>query len=215
MTLQTSVVALFEAEREARRLHREIAQLAEPLAFRSEVVKHLAAEVAKAFECEQAEGALRLVRIASLLQDIEGDASCDTLVDILDGEWPEARLAAGEALEAKLFDRFKEVAMAIERALARLPEDSIALRELPYLIGEVAEPSSLKLLAKFLAHADSEVVSSAIEAMVEMNDPDAIALLKPLQKDRRRVTLEDDEEGEEVTLGELATEACEQLETGE
>ena len=56
------------------------------------------------------------------------------------GESAEARAVAGEELENIAFERFKEVALGIERALARLPKDSPALTELPYLLAEVAEP---------------------------------------------------------------------------
>jgi HEAT repeat protein len=210
MDIRTQTLALFDAERETRRLHRGLAEAGQRASESLHGV--LVAELNAARALDQQEGALRLVRIAALLQDIDGDKAADSLIEILNVDWPEARLAAGEALEAKLFTRFKEVALAIERALDKYPSGSVALVELPYLIGEVQEPSSLKLLGKFLKHADADVVASAIEALVEMQDPDAIALLTPLQSDGRRVTLEDDDENDEVTIGELAAEACEQLE---
>ena len=154
------------------------------------------------------EQALRLTRIASLLGDLHGAAVVDLLIDLLGGDEPEARHAAGEALEGLAYDRFKEVALGVERALDRLPAGSPALSELPYLIAEIPEPGAARLLGRFLRHADPEAVAAAIEALVEVGDPSVAGLLAPLEKDTRAVQLEDDE-GEEgkVTIGELATEA--------
>src|SRR5262249_45903420 len=113
---------------------------------------------------------------------------------------------AGEALEELAFDRFKEVALGIERALARLPSGSPALSELPYLLAEVGEPGCLKLLGRFLGHADADAVASAVEALVELGDPRAAHLLAPLEKDARQVQLSE-EDGERVAIGDLAMEA--------
>jgi hypothetical protein len=51
-------------------------------------------------------------------------------------------------------------------------------------------------------------VASAIEAVVEMGDPSALALLEPLAKDARKVELEDEGGTEgEATIAELVAEA--------
>jgi HEAT repeat protein len=157
-------------------------------------------------EAEPDEAALRLVRLAALLGECEGPDVVDTLIDILACDEPEARHAAGEALEDLAFDRFKEVALGIERALERLTPGSPALTELPYLLAEVGEPGCVKLLARFLAHCDGEAVAAAIEALVELGDPSAAHLLTPLEKDTRQVQL-DEEDGERVSIGDLAAEA--------
>ena len=161
---------------------------------------------------DEDEAALRLVRLASVLGELEGPRAVDLLVDILGSEEPEARNAAGEALSDLAFDRFKEVALGVERALGRLPIGSPALLELPYLLAEIGEPGVRKLLGRFLAHADPEAVAAAIEAIVDMGDAGAAPLLGPLTGDARQVSLEDDE-GEEgtVTVGELAREAVKLL----
>jgi len=148
------------------------------------------------------------VRIAALLGEMQGPRVVDLLVDVLSCDQPEARHAAGEALSGLAFDRFKEVALGVERALDRLPEGSPALAELPYLLADVPEPGVTKLLARFLAHKDADAVASAIEAIVEMGDPSALAQLEPLAKDARKVELEDEGGTEgEATIAELVAEA--------
>ena len=86
------------------------------------------------------------MRLAAVLGEMQGPRVVDLLVDILGCDEPEARHAAGEALAGLAFDRFKEVALGVERALERLPTGNPALAELPYLLAEVPEPGVIKLL---------------------------------------------------------------------
>jgi HEAT repeat protein len=200
------LVALFDAERTVRRSHEEL--LAAERGALVSTVRHAVDEAIALSREDSAEGNLRLVRLAALLGDYEGggDVAVDTLIDILGCEEPEARHVAGQALEDLAFDRFKEVALGIERATERLAPTSHALTELPYLLAEVGEPGCVKLLGRFLKHANAEVVASAIEAIVEMGDPSASGLLAPLEKDTRQVQLDEDDP-ERVAIGDLATEA--------
>lgn len=199
---------LFDAERTARGLH---AQLLEE--GRAELVRELTKTARAAIAGgDDDESALRLSRIAILAGDLDGDAVVDLLIDILGSDSPEARVSAGEALEALAFDRFKEVALGIERAIERLPKGSPALTELPFLLAEVAEPGCVKLLGRFLKHADAEAVAAAIEALAELGDPAAIPLLAPLERDGRQVQLDEESgESERVAIGDLAYEARELL----
>jgi hypothetical protein len=141
-----------------------------------------------------------------LLSDVEGAKAVDLLIAILGNAEPEARHAAGEALEGVAFDRFKEVALGVERALGHLEPGNAALTELPYMLAQIPEPGVLKLLGKFLKHNDAEAVAAAIEALVECGDPTTGSLLTPLEKDSRSVQIEEDDESR-VTIGELAKEA--------
>lgn len=202
--LTDDLVALFTAERRARELHASL--VARP---RDALVDGLAAAVREALALDDLkEKSLRLARIAMVLGDLEGDRTVDLLVDVLASDAPEARVVAGEALEGLAFDRFKEVALGIERAVDRLPAGSPALTELPFLLAEVAEPGCVKLLGRFLKHPDPEAVAAAIEAMVELGDPAAASLLAPLERDARQVQLEDEAiEAERVAIGDLAHEA--------
>jgi HEAT repeat protein len=157
---------------------------------------------------DEEESTLQLVRIAALLGDMHGPAVVDLLVDILGSHEPEVRHAAGEALSGLAFERFKDVALGTERALARLPPGNPALAELPYVLAEVPEPGVSRLLARFLEHRDADAVASAIEALVGAGDSGAIPLLEPLAADTRRVQLEDEGGTEgDATIGELVAEA--------
>jgi HEAT repeat protein len=208
-SLRERLDALFDAERRARELHAELVD-----APHAELVPELSEAARTALTAgDDEDAAVRLVRIALLLGDLEGDTVVDLLVDILGSEAPEARIAAGEALEALAFERFKEVALGIERAVTRLPKGSPALTELPFLLAEVGEPGCVKLIGRFLKHDDPEAVAAAIEALAELGDPTAAPLLAPLERDARQVQLDDEDgEADRVAIGELAHEARELLE---
>ena len=199
---------LFGAERAVRKIHAEL--LREDRAALVAAAKNATREALALGD--KAEANLRLVRVGELLAEVEGDESADLLVDILDGGEAEARMTAGEALEERGYSRFKELALAVERAIARLPKGSPAHHELPYLLAELPEPGVLKLLARFLALEDAEAVAAAIEAIVEVGDPAAGKLLAPLSTDKRVVDLADGAGDEaKVTVGELAKEAIDVL----
>lgn len=200
---------LFAAERTVRRLHTELCELPEEQLLDALV----AAAGAAGKESREDEASLRLVRIAALLGEFDGPRVVDALIDVLGSEQPEARLAAGEQLEGLAFERFKDVALGVERALKRLPVGSPALPELPYMLAEVPEPGVSKVLGQFLTHADPDAVAAAIEALVEVGDPSAVRALQALTKDERTVELaeDDNERTEEVTIGELALEAIDLL----
>lgn len=200
---------LFAAERTARRIHDELSKLPQ-----DRLLEALTDALKKAQkEPDEEEATLRLVRVASLLGELSGPKAVDALVDVLASDHPEARHAAGEELEQLAFERFKEVALGVERALSRLPVGSPALPELPYLLAEVPEPGVTKLLGMFLAHKDPDAVAAAIEALVEIGDPSAIPLIEKLADDPRMVEIADDggDATSEVTLGELASEALDLL----
>ncbi|CAN5625238.1 hypothetical protein BH09MYX1_BH09MYX1_32870 [soil metagenome] len=194
---------LFEAERNVRRLHDELLD-----GDQAALVDALAKAIPAALDEDEDEANLRLVRAAELLADVDGARSVDLLIDVLGSDSPEARLAAGEALEERGYARFKELALGVERALDRLAAGGPALVELPYVLAEIPEPGVLKLLGRFLQNPEADVVASAIEALAQAADPDSVKLLKPLEADKRTVSMED-AEGDEatVTLGELAKEA--------
>jgi HEAT repeat protein len=202
----STLKALFDAERAAQVAHDQLLE-GDPESLLP-LLERATRESLALDEVDEDEASMRLGRIASLLGEMQGPRVVDLLVDILGCDEPEARQAAGEALEGLAFDRFKEVALGVERALERLPKGSPALSELPYLLAQVPEPGAAKLLARFLAHKDADAVAAAIEAVVEMGDASALPLLEPLAGDTRKVQLEDEGGTEgEATLGELVAEA--------
>jgi HEAT repeat protein len=208
--LEKTLSALFDAERAARKLHDELAD-----AKTDDVLDVLTDAVGTAMkEPREEEAALRLVRIANVLGTLEGPRVVDTLIDVLGSEWPEARDAAGQELEGLAYDRFKEVAQGVERALKRLPSGSPALQELPYILSEIPEPGVSKLLVEFLQHEDAEAVAAALTVAVEMGDGSLAKHVKKLLGDKRVAEIADESDEEElqtVTLGELAEEALEVL----
>lgn len=204
--LPATLSALFDAERKVREAHDVLveAEVAEVIPLLERATRDALA----LDELDEDEASLRLVRMAAMLGEMQGDRVVDLLVDILGCDEPEARRAAGEALAGLAVDRFKEVALGIERALERLREGNNALSELPYLLAEVPEPGATKLIGRFLTRGDAEVVAAAVEALVERGDPSALGLLDPLSADTRRVELEDvgGTQGE-ATIAELVAEA--------
>jgi HEAT repeat protein len=203
---------LFEAERTLRKHHDELVALPQDRLL--EIIGRALPAALK--EPREEEAVVRLVRLSALLGELTGPRAVDALVDILASDHPEARHAAGEQLEALAFDRFREVAEGVERALKRLPVGSPALAELPYLLAEVPEPGVAKLLGRFLAHEDPDAVASAIEAVVEIGDSSAAKMIAPLVDDERTVEIgEEGEDPEDVTIGELASEALEMLQGDE
>ncbi|MEZ4294396.1 MAG: hypothetical protein R3B70_05435 [Polyangiaceae bacterium] len=203
--LEQNLAGLFDAERKVRELHDRLAE--SPSDALLDVLSP-AIQQAAGLEDED-EASLRLVRIAEVLGQVEGPRAMDALIDILGTDLPEARHAAGEAIEEVAYERFKEVAQGVERALSRLPDGSPALPELPYILAEVPEPGVLKLIEMFLKHKDADAVAAGIEVSADIGDPALLRHLEKLQNDKRVVEMaeEDTDEASEVTIGELAQEA--------
>lgn len=157
--------------------------------------------------------AARLLRLADLCAQVQGPRLADVLLRILNHESPEVRVAAGEALRDFAYDRYAEVARAIDRAFDR-GLSGPALAEVPWILAEIGEPSALPLVARCLKHSDVEVVASGIEALAELGDAQAVPLLEPLVGDARVVELHEGDAGYSTTIGELAQEAITDLSEG-
>jgi len=199
---------LFEADRRVREAE---ASLLASASVSSDIERALERAADDAASLKDAtEGAARLIRLSDLCAQVQGPRMADTLLNILNHEEPQVRVAAGEALRDFAYDRYAEVARAIERLFDRDVRGP-ALAEVPWILAEIAEPSAVPLIARCLKHKDPEVVASAIEALAEMGDPEAISLLEPLSKDKRVVELDEGETAFSTTLGELAREAIGEL----
>jgi hypothetical protein len=210
--IEKKIEQLQRAEEEVRRLQDELIEDAE--AARGPVLAALKEAVLEGLgHGEGPEAAAALVPITEVLGELEGPDVCDALIDVLGSDEPEVRFVAGRALQDLAFDRFKEVAEAAERAIKRLPGDNFALRELPFVVAEVAEPGVPKILRGWLAHKSAEVVAAAIESLAALGDPAAIPELRKLVRDPRTVMLDDDaEEGTQAAIGALADEAIAMIE---
>lgn len=211
MSAKSLLEALFDADRKLR--DAEAALLAYPTSEAD--ADALAREFERAADqafglSDGVEAAARLSRLADLCAQAQGPRSADTLLRILNHPSPEVRVAAGEALRDFAYDRYAEVARAIERAIDQKLSGP-ALGEVPWILAEIGEPSALPLIGRMLKHPDVEVVASCIEALAELGDPAGAELLSPFAKDRRVVQLEEDDAGYTTTLGELASEALGEL----
>ena len=206
---------LFTAERQVRQAHDELAERARE--ERVALMVEIRSAVGEAADIDdEDEASLRLVCAARLLGELDGADVVDALIDILDVESAEARNEAGEQLQALAFERFKEVALGIERALSRFGKGSFALVELPYILVDIPEGGVVKLLGQFLKHPDADAVGAALEALVEVGDPAAIKLLMPLRNDQRISRMgEDDQLQAEVAIGTLVEEAIDYLQASQ
>lgn len=207
MTARTHLDSIFRAERALRD--------AEALLLSTDDSASLAALLTDAVReaktlPDTRESTTRLERLADLCAQVEGPSMVDTLIEILDNDEPVVRVAAGEALLDVGYDRYAEVARAIERALDK-KHDGPAMSELPWILSEIGEPSALKLIGRFLEQKDAEIVASAIEALAALGQPEGAALLQKLTKDKRTVSMEDGDEHVTATIGELAEEAIDAL----
>jgi hypothetical protein len=207
MSAKELLDALFEADRKVRDAEAQL--LAE--SKEDELTKALerATEAALTLgDAREAQG--RLIRLSDLCAQVQGQRMANTLVRILNHEAPEVRVAAGEALRDFAYDRYAEVARAVEQACNEELAGP-ALAEVPWILAEIGEPSALPLIGRCLQHADVEVVASAIESLVELGDPDAVELLKPFGRDKRIVELNEGDQSYSTSIGELAQEAIAEL----
>lgn len=206
MAPKDHLTAIFDADRALRKAE---AQLVKADAGALAELLDMAVDEAKAL-ADGDEAELRLVRLSDLCAQVPGQRMVEALVRILDEENPAVRVQAAEALVDVAYDRYAEVARAIEKSLdagAKGP----AMRELPWVLAEVAEPSAAKLISRFLNQETAEIVASAIEALAQLGDPSAVGALRKLQDDPREVTMDDGHEEHTSTVGELATEAVSAL----
>ena len=207
MSLTDELQRIFDAERTLRKA--EAALLRKKRS--QDLVSLLESETLNAKSLEdRGEATMRLERLADLCAQVPGPEMTDALITILDDGEPRVRVAAGEALRDVGFERYAEVARGIERALDR-GDEGLAMSELPWVLAEIAEPSALPLIRRFLDHPSADVIAAAIEALSQLEEPDAVADLQRFVGDARTVTIEDFEDETKTTLGELAEDALRML----
>jgi HEAT repeat protein len=207
MALADHLSRIFEADRAMREAESSLLKQKRS----SELVTVLASATTEALSMDdRREATMRLERLADLCAQVPGPEMTDALIAILNDDEPRVRVAAGEALRDVGFERYAEVARGIERALDR-GDAGPAMSELPWVLAEIAEPSALPLIRRFLAHSDADVVAAAIESLSQLQEPDAVTDLRAFLDDDRVVTIEDFEDETKTTLGELAREALAEL----
>jgi HEAT repeat protein len=199
--------ALFDADRQAREA--ESALLGSSGEESLSTLLGAAVDEALALP-EPREASLRLERLADLCAQVPGPAMADALIRILGADDPAVRVTAGEAILDVGYERYAEIARAIERALdadTRGP----AMTELPYVLAEIGEPSALPLIRRFLASPDAEIVAAGIEALASLGDPSALSALEGLRGDTRLVDAAEVDDAGSVSIGELAEAAIDEL----
>ncbi|HEY2734968.1 MAG TPA: hypothetical protein VGI70_13325, partial [Polyangiales bacterium] len=113
MSLESTLEAIFDAERSLRLAEAELLQNNQ---------KQLSALLSRAVtaakeEEDPQEAELRLIRLVDLCAQVPGEPMTDALISILDEEQPSVRVQAAEALVDVGYDRYAEVARSIERFL--------------------------------------------------------------------------------------------------
>ncbi len=203
MSAKQDLDAMFEADRQLRGAEARFFEASDE----AELAVLLTAATDHAIALrDPRESVARLIRLADLCAQVQGQSMAENLIRILNHDEPQVRVAAGEALRDFAYDRYAEVARAVERAYETSAEGP-ALEELPWILAEIGEPSAVPLIARALDHANPDVVAAAIEALAELGDPQAIAPLQALTKDKRVVQLEEGDASYATTVGELASEA--------
>jgi hypothetical protein len=207
MSLSDQLQRIFDADRTLREAEKQLLRKQRT----DEIAALLTAETTKALTMEdRQEGSMRLERLADLCAQVPGPAMADALIAILNDGEPRVRVAAGEALRDVGYERYAEVARAIERAIDR-GEAGMAMSELPWVLAEIGEPSALPLIRRFLDHPHPDVIAAAIEALSQLGEPDASRDLKRFLGDPRSVIIEDFEDETKTTLGDLAEDALREL----
>lgn len=207
MSLSDELARIFDADRTLRKAESALLRRAD----HEELITLLERETEQALAMkDRKEATMRLERLADLCAQVPGPRMTDALIAILNDGEPRVRVAAGEALRDLGYERYAEVARGIERALDR-DADGLGMSELPWVLAEIGEPSALPLIRRFLDHSSPDVVAAAIEALAQLQDPDAIADLERFVGDGRVVTIEDFDHETRTTLGELAKDALEML----
>lgn len=203
MSLRDELQRIYDADRALRRAERALLRKK-----RSEKLVQLLVDATdEALRLDDREEAsMRLERLADLCAQVPGPEMTDSLIAILNDEEPRVRVAAGEALRDVGYERYAEVARGIERALDR-SESGPAMSELPWVLAEIGEPSALPLIRRFLDHRSPDVIAAAIEALTQLQEPEAAHDLQRFIGDDRPVTIEDFEDETKTTLGELAEDA--------
>lgn len=156
----------------------------------------------------EADVPVTLVRTAELLVNVMTEKAVTTLAGGLGSENPTVRMLCGDALMHVAEDDLELLKPAIDDILKK---GGTAAEEMPFVLLEVDDPEIPRILEKFLKSSEGEVVAAAIEALIEIGDPECEGPLKALLNDSREVTLDEGSDDETTTIGQLAKDALAML----
>src|SRR6476620_3627099 len=127
---KTLLEQLFDADRRVREAEASLLAAASG----DELERALERAADEAFASKESDASVaRLIRLSDLCAQVQGPRMADTLLAILNHEDPQVRVAAGEALRDFAYDRYAEVARAIERLFER-DVHGPALAEVPWIL---------------------------------------------------------------------------------
>lgn len=161
---------------------------------------------------ENAPVPIPMIRVAEMICTLNDGPS--QLANGLSHPNEDVRHLFGEAIiSLGTEDGVQTIVPAIEYALEKKGK---AAMEMPFILAWIDDPSVSEYIQKFLKLKDTEIVYAAIEACASVSDADSIPSLQELIDDPREIAVEDDDDDEQpVTIGMLAKEAIELIESAE
>jgi hypothetical protein len=154
---------------------------------------------------------LSLVRLVDLTCGLEHGAPQILKVGLDSGN-PDVRQLFGEALLTLTETGVDPIMPAVEHALE---SGGAAAEEMPFILAMIDDTAVPRIIERFLASDDPEIVASAIEALADSGDRDSLGKLEQLADDDRTVSLDGGHGDATVSLGQLAKEAMEAIATDE
>ncbi|MBN2340527.1 MAG: HEAT repeat domain-containing protein [Deltaproteobacteria bacterium] len=154
-----------------------------------------------------------MIRVAEMICTLEDGP--EQLAKALSHENEDVRHLFGEAIiSLGTEDGVASISAAVDYALTHKGKAAL---EMPFILAWIDDPGVTEYIHKFLEVEDTEIVYAAIEACASVSDEDSIPSLKKLLDDTRQVEVDDDDENDDqpVTIGMLAQEAIEIIESAE
>jgi HEAT repeat protein len=155
----------------------------------------------------------RLFRVIEMLSELDAPDAPRILGQGLEHDNPDLRMLCAEGLVEIGEDGVDRLMPLVEEAMS---SGGPKAEEMPFVVAELDDPKVAKILMRFLELKDINAVAAAIQALAERCETSALPALKKLEKDKRVVTYDDScDEGEQCTIGELAKDAVEMIESEE
>lgn len=175
---------LLEADKALRAAHRALLELDDRGAVLAVLQRE--ADRAMAADADPSTAVPVLLRLVDVLRTLDGREVTALLVRLLGYHVFEVEDLVHLALEERISRCLEEVEEIIEaevdKANAAHPK---VLFEVAGILGLFKPPSALRVLGKLLRHPDGDVVGTALEALIRLDDPLALGALEALVDDPR------------------------------
>jgi hypothetical protein len=207
MNVEEGLAQLLECDRRCRQQERELLEGGD--------AKALAQALRQATKEAQATatGQEDLPRLIGLWGQLGSSEALTALFDLLLSDNAVAQTVAGEELIELANENFKLFKKEAEKRLADEGPFDAAIEGLAVILTECRDEGTVDLVLTMLGHKDAFVALAALEIAGEWGWEGTVQkAIARLKDDRRRLTLDDEEEGPvEVSLGELATQIHDSL----